>query len=181
MSLNPVLSGFHPTSSTKSNQNSDEGGSGIIELDQQTKELFLPFRIQCYDIVLDDTDVARAVIEYATRTGVEVLIVGASTRGGLLRFKAKDIPGGILKGAPDFCTVHVISKSGKISSTRAASRSAPFVHPLRHQLMQPVSTKFAPFDTSTPSSTNSRSSFPGDPKPVCDPPPSTLQSDTMSF
>ncbi|KAK4729185.1 hypothetical protein R3W88_022173 [Solanum pinnatisectum] len=176
------------STSSKSNQNTDDGGSGNIELDQQTKDLFLPFRvfctrkdIQCYDIVLDDTDVARAVIEYATRTGVEVLIVGASTRGGLLRFKAKDIPGGILKGAPDFCTVHVISKSGKISSTRAASRSAPFVHPLRHQLMQPVSTKFAPFDTSTPSSTNSRSSYPGGPKPVCDPPPSTLQSDTMSF
>lgn len=136
--------------------------------------------------MLDDTDVARAVIEYVARTGVEVLIVGASSRGGLLRydslhcfigicryvcyeldlevciflhcrFKAKDIPGSMLKGAPDFCTVHIISKTGKISSTRAASRSAPFVHPLRHQLMQPASTKFAPFDTSTPSSNNSRS------------------------
>ncbi|XP_019070909.1 U-box domain-containing protein 52-like [Solanum lycopersicum] len=173
--------------SSRSNQSSDEG-VGNTELDQQTKELFLPFRvfctrkdIQCYDIVLDDTDVARAVIEYVARTGVEVLIVGASSRGGLLRFKAKDIPGSMLKGAPDFCTVHIISKTGKISSTRAASRSAPFVHPLRHQLMQPASTKFAPFDTSTPSSNNSRSSFPGGPKPVCDPPPSTIQSDTMSF
>ncbi|KAK4343560.1 hypothetical protein RND71_036654 [Anisodus tanguticus] len=134
----------------ESNQNSDEVGSGNIELDPQTKELFLPFRvfctrkdIQCHDGVLDDTDVAKAIVEYVNRTGVEVLILGATTRGGLLRFKAKDIPGGVLKGAPDFCTVHVISKSGKISSTRAASRPAPFVHPLRHQLMQPASTKFA--------------------------------------
>lgn len=68
----------------------------------------------------------------------------------------KDIPGGILKGVPDFCTVHVISKSGKIASTRAASRPAPFVHPLRHQLMQPASTKFAPFEGSTPSAASAR-------------------------
>ncbi|XP_059306060.1 U-box domain-containing protein 52-like isoform X2 [Lycium ferocissimum] len=172
---------------TKSNQNSDGTGSGNNQLDPQTTELFLPFRVfctrkdlQCYDVVLDDTDVAKAIIEYVNRTGVEVLILGATTRGGLLRFKAKDIPGGVLKGAPDFCTVHVISKSGKISSTRAASRPAPFVHPLRHQLMQPASIKFAPFEPSTSSATNSRS-FQGGTKPVCDPPPSTLQSDTMSI
>ncbi|KAJ8538807.1 hypothetical protein K7X08_030103 [Anisodus acutangulus] len=173
---------------TKSKQNCDEAESGNIELDPQTKELFLPFRvfctrkdIQCHDVVLDDTDVVKAIVEYVNRTGVEVLILGATTRGGLLRFKAKDISGGVLKGAPDFCTVHVISKSGKISSTRAASRPAPFVHPLRHQLMQPASTKFAPFETSTPSAANSRNSFQGGPKPICDPPPSTLQNDTMSI
>ncbi|XP_016549421.1 U-box domain-containing protein 52-like isoform X2 [Capsicum annuum] len=173
--------------SSKSNQLSDEGGSGNIEMDQQTRDLFLPFRvfctrkdIQCYDVVLDDTDVAKAVVEYVNRTGVEILVVGATTKGGLLRFKAKDIPGGMLKGAPDFCTVHIISKSGKISSTRAASRPAPFVHPLRHQLMQTASTKFS-FESSTPSSATSRNSFPGAAKPVFDPPPSTIQSDTMSI
>ncbi|KAJ8528402.1 hypothetical protein K7X08_022094 [Anisodus acutangulus] len=47
--------------------------------------------------------------------------------------------------------------------------------------MQPASTKFAPFETSTPSAANSRNSFQGGPKPVCDPPPSTLQSDTTSI
>ncbi|KAM3379478.1 U-box domain-containing protein 52-like isoform X1 [Capsicum galapagoense] len=172
---------------TESNQLSDEGGSGNIEMDPQTRDLFLPFRvfctrkdIQCYDVVLDDTDVAKAVVEYVNRTGVEILVVGATTKGGLLRFKAKDIPGGMLKGAPDFCTVHIISKSGKISSTHAASRPAPFVHPLRHQLMQTASTKFS-FESSTPSSATSRNSFPGAPKPVFDPPPSTIQSDTMSI
>lgn len=45
------------------------------------------------------------------------------------RFKAKDIPGGVLKGVPDFCTIHIISKYGKIASTRSASRPPPFVHP----------------------------------------------------
>ncbi|KAM3270701.1 U-box domain-containing protein 52-like isoform X1 [Capsicum chacoense] len=172
---------------TESNQLSDEGGSGNIEMDTQTRDLFLPFRvfctrkdIQCYDVVLDDTDVAKAVVEYVNRTGVEILVVGATTKGGLLRFKAKDIPGGMLKAAPDFCTVHIISKSGKISSTRSASRPAPFVHPLRHQLMQTASTKFS-FESSTPSSATSRNSFPGAPKPVFDPPPSTIQSDTMSI
>ncbi|XP_070047930.1 U-box domain-containing protein 52-like isoform X2 [Nicotiana tomentosiformis] len=183
-----LLSDLTETCDTESNQISDEAGSGNSELDPQTKELFLPFRVfctrkdvQCHDVVLDDTDVVKAIVEYVNRTGIEVLILGATTRGGLLRFKAKDIPGGILKGVPDFCTVHVISKSAKIASTRAASRPAPFVHPLRHQLMQPASTKFAPFEGSTPSAASSRGPFSGGPKPVCDPPPSTLQSDTMNI
>ncbi|CAN4077183.1 unnamed protein product [Withania somnifera] len=173
---------------TKSNQNSDEGGSGNVEMDPQTKELFLPFRVFCtrkdiqhYDVVLDDTDVAKAIVEYVNRTGVEILILGATTRGGLLRFKAKDISGGVLKGAPDFCAVHIISKSGKISSTRAPSRPAPFVHPLRHQLMQPPRTKYSSSEPPTPTAANSRNSFSGGPEPVCDPPPSTLQSDSMSI
>ncbi|CAN4075791.1 unnamed protein product [Withania somnifera] len=173
---------------TKSNQNSEEGGPGNIEMDPQTNELFLPFRvfcarkdIHCYDVVLDDTDVSKAIVEYVNRTAIEILILGATTRGGLLRFKAKDIPGGVLKGAPDFCTVHIISKYGKISSTHAASRPAPFVHPLRPQLMKPANTKYASSEPPTPSSAKSRSSFPGGPKPICDPPPSTLQSDTMSI
>ncbi|XP_019260215.1 PREDICTED: uncharacterized protein LOC109238242 [Nicotiana attenuata] len=55
-------------------------------------------------------------------------------------FKAKDIPGDVLKGVPDFCTVHIISKYGKITSTRPASRPAPFVHPPPHQF---TSTGFA--------------------------------------
>lgn len=58
-----------------------------------------------------------------------------------IRFKIKDIPGNVLKGVPDFCTVYVISKSGKISSTRSAARLAPFIHPLRHQFTQNANVK----------------------------------------
>uniref|UniRef100_A0A803NCS4 RING-type E3 ubiquitin transferase n=1 Tax=Chenopodium quinoa TaxID=63459 RepID=A0A803NCS4_CHEQI len=60
--------------------------------DQQTKDLFLPFRcfctrkdIQCRDIVLEDSDVQKALIEFVTQSAVEVLIMGASSRNSILR------------------------------------------------------------------------------------------------
>lgn len=46
-----------------------------------------------------------------------------------------DVPAGISKTAPDFCTVYVISKT-KISSVKNASRPAPFRSPLKTQIQQ---------------------------------------------
>lgn len=40
------------------------------------------------------------------------------------KFKTADVPTGVLKGAPDFCTVYVVAK-GKVSSIRSASTSLP--------------------------------------------------------
>ncbi|XP_074297676.1 U-box domain-containing protein 52-like [Silene latifolia] len=108
--------------------------------DKLTKELFLTFRCFCtrkdirsLDITLRDTDVAKALSEYASYAAIEHLVLGAS-RGGLIRkFKQADIPAMVSRGAPDFCNVYVISKS-KISSLRKASRSAPFQSPLKSQL-----------------------------------------------
>lgn len=45
------------------------------------------------------------------------------------RFKSSPTPSSISKGAPDFCTVYVLSK-GKVSSVRTASRPAPHTSPL---------------------------------------------------
>lgn len=140
-----------PSLSQKSSQISDvndESGSLSGDVDPQTcRELFLPFRcfctrkdIQCQDVVLEDTDVAKALIQYVTESAIEVLVLGAGSKSGLLRFKAKDIPGSVLKGLPDFCTVYVISK-GKISTTRSASRSAPASAPLRNQILHQASSK----------------------------------------
>nr|XP_048318175.1 U-box domain-containing protein 35-like [Ziziphus jujuba var. spinosa] len=55
--------------------------------------------------------------------------MGAPSKHGFIRFKASSIPSSVSKGAPDFCTVYVISK-GKLSSQRKASRPAPFASPL---------------------------------------------------
>ncbi|VVB08880.1 unnamed protein product [Arabis nemorensis] len=109
-----------------------------------SKELFLPFRcfctrkdIQCQDVLLEEFDVAKALVEYANQAAIEVLVVGSSSKGGFLRFnKPTDIPGAISKNAPDFCTVYVISK-GKISTMRSASRSAPMNAPLRSPVQPP--------------------------------------------
>ena len=58
------------------------------------------------------------------------------------RFKVTDIPGSIVKGAPDFCNVFVISK-GKIQTMRSASRPAPTVSALRGPLAQQSSKKLS--------------------------------------
>ncbi|KAL9253993.1 U-box domain-containing protein, partial [Drosera capensis] len=104
--------------------------------------------INCKDIILEDTDVGKALIEYTTQTAIEVLVLGSSSKGGFLsnkeivgrsRFSKTDIPGVVSKGAPDFCTVYVISKN-KISSMRSASRPAPTISPLRNQIMNAPTT-----------------------------------------
>ncbi|KAJ1420112.1 UspA [Sesbania bispinosa] len=75
--------------------------------------------------------VSRALIQYVAQAGIEHLILGSSTKTGLLkRFKVSDVPGTVAKGAPDFCTVYVISK-GKIHSMRSASRPAPGINPVQ--------------------------------------------------
>ncbi|XP_017983403.1 PREDICTED: U-box domain-containing protein 51 isoform X2 [Theobroma cacao] len=82
------------------------------QLDNQTMDLFLPFRcyctrrqIQCEAIVLEDPDVAKALIEL---------------------FKATDIPASVLKWAPDFCNIYVIAK-GKVAALRSATRPVPII------------------------------------------------------
>ncbi|WVZ21616.1 hypothetical protein V8G54_008938 [Vigna mungo] len=83
--------------------------------------------IQCKDVLLEDSEVPRAIIEYASQTGVEHLVLGSSAKTSFLkRFKVSDIPGEIAKGAPDFCTVYVIAK-GKIQTMRSATRPAPAI------------------------------------------------------
>ncbi|GKV37767.1 hypothetical protein SLEP1_g45757 [Rubroshorea leprosula] len=132
------------------NQFSDELPIVCKDPDPQTKELFLPFRcfctrkdIQCKDVVLEESDVTKALIEYVTHAAIEVLVIGATAKAGFLRFRAMDIPGTVTKSAPDFCTVYVIAK-GKISSMRSASRPAPSVSPLRNQLVNQSSLKPTP-------------------------------------
>ncbi|XP_076936891.1 U-box domain-containing protein 51-like [Bidens hawaiensis] len=112
--------------------------SFFIDTDAQLRELFLPFRCFCtrkeirsQDMLLEDTDVVKGLVDFVTRSIVEVLIIGTPSKGGLLkRFKTRDVPGTILKAVPNFCTVYVISK-GKISATKAASRLPPYESPLR--------------------------------------------------
>ena len=74
-----------------------------------SKDVFLPFRcfctrkdISCKDVMLEDTDVAKALIEYVTQTAIETLIVGASAKGGFLRFKAADVARQRVKGGTRF-------------------------------------------------------------------------------
>ncbi|CAK9169092.1 unnamed protein product [Ilex paraguariensis] len=72
---------------------SEEVGSISGDSDFQTKELFLPFRcfctrkdIQCQEVVVEDTDVVKAIIECVKHSAIEVLVLGAASKGGLLRY-----------------------------------------------------------------------------------------------
>nr|GMD30195.1 U-box domain-containing protein 52-like isoform X2 [Ipomoea batatas] len=93
--------------------------------------------IQTMDIILEDTDVSKALMQYVSGAAIENLVLGASKHGLLKlsprRLKVMDVPTCVSKGAPDFCTVYVISKA-KISSVRNASRPAPFMSPLYNQI-----------------------------------------------
>ncbi|ESW07864.1 hypothetical protein PHAVU_010G165000 [Phaseolus vulgaris] len=104
-----------------------------------TKELFETFHcycsrkdIHCLDVVLEDMDVVKGIIEYVSYAAIENLVLGAASRHGFIRFK-KSTPSIILKGVPEFCSVYVISK-GRISSVRSASRRAPHASPLLGQI-----------------------------------------------
>ncbi|KAK9097594.1 hypothetical protein Sjap_023091 [Stephania japonica] len=119
------------------------------QLENQVKELFLPFRcfctrkdIQCQDVVLEDNDIAKAIIEYVSHTAIENLIIGAPSRNAFIRrFKSPDIGNTVSKGAPDFCTVYIIGAKGKMQSVRSASRAAPSISPLRMQIQNQASMR----------------------------------------
>ncbi|RZC71956.1 hypothetical protein C5167_035116 [Papaver somniferum] len=96
-------------------------------------------QIQCQDITLEATDIAKAITEFVAHSSIANLVVGASSKGGFFksnnnkqfvhrRFRNTDVANSVSKGAPDFCTVYIISK-GKMSSLRSASRPAPALPP----------------------------------------------------
>ncbi|RHN70476.1 putative protein kinase RLK-Pelle-RLCK-IXb family [Medicago truncatula] len=77
------------------------------------------------EVVVDDQDVVKGLLDFANRNLVHSLVIGASTKNlmpSLKKFKAsQDIPTSIIKSAPGYCSVYIISKL-KIVSTRPAVR-----------------------------------------------------------
>jgi len=114
--------------------------------DSITKEMFLPYRCFCTrknmqvtEVVLEDTDIARALCDYVKNTLLETLVLGAPSRSSFAR--SVDVPSSVSKGAPEFCSVYVISK-GKISNVRSASIALPNQppHPLQNQTRLPLTS-----------------------------------------
>ncbi|KAF3437275.1 hypothetical protein FNV43_RR20028 [Rhamnella rubrinervis] len=113
------------------------------QIENQAKDLFLPFRcfctrkdIKCNEIILEESEIAKSLINYVSANSIEILVLGAPSRGGIVkRFKTTDVPSSVSKAAPDFCTVYVIAK-GKISSVRSATSvpaKPPSRNPIQHQ------------------------------------------------
>ncbi|KAJ9693211.1 hypothetical protein PVL29_012098 [Vitis rotundifolia] len=145
LKLSPTSIEHHPVSSHKEKMN--------------VKDLFVTFHcfcrrkdIHCLDILLEDTDIPRALIEFTNHAAVDNLILGASSKYSFIRrFKISDVPGSVSKGAADFCTVYVISK-GKISSVRNASRPAPNISPLHSHIQNKVNNNAIANPVEAPSS-----------------------------
>ncbi|KAH7849685.1 hypothetical protein Vadar_021503 [Vaccinium darrowii] len=71
------------------------------QVDNQAKELFLPFRafctrknIKCKEIILEDPDVSKVICDFVKANLIEALVVGACSRNGFV--KAKDDDGSLL-------------------------------------------------------------------------------------
>ncbi|KAK9931588.1 hypothetical protein M0R45_018860 [Rubus argutus] len=112
-------------------------------------EILLPFRCYCTRkgvssevVVLEDHDVAKALIEYISRHGIENFVLGSSSKNGFSKrlFKTSDIPSSVQKWAPDFCNVYTVSK-GKIYSVRAARRRVPSLPAESNYICRAASSK----------------------------------------
>ncbi|KAL9306380.1 putative protein kinase RLK-Pelle-RLCK-IXb family [Arabidopsis thaliana] len=129
-----TLALIHVLPKSQSSLDIEEGITHKQQMEKQTKDLFVSFHcycsrkeIHCLDVVLEDVDKVKAIVEYVTVSAIENLVLGAPSRNSFMRRFKTDLPTSVSKAAPDFCNVYVISK-GKISSLRNASRLAPY-HP----------------------------------------------------
>ncbi|KAK8296420.1 hypothetical protein V6Z12_D05G123000 [Gossypium hirsutum] len=130
-----------------SNGHVSEPGTNKQMKDKLSRELFLTFHCFCtrkdirsLDIILEGSDIVKALTEYVSYAAIEKLVLGAPSRSGFMRKFRADIPTCVLKTSPDFCTVYVVSK-GKVSSVRNAVRSVPFASPLLDQIKKPESSR----------------------------------------
>ncbi|KAJ3698731.1 hypothetical protein LUZ61_002436 [Rhynchospora tenuis] len=139
----PTLDGYLPISHVD-----DEVASQFLEqCDLQTKELLLPFQcfcsrrgvsaipsvliaginlLQCKEIILDETDISKGIVDFVMHHAVDKVVVGAPHHGAIAgvfirAFGKPDVPTSVCKAAPDFCCVYVIAKGSKIVSVRPAS------------------------------------------------------------
>lgn len=125
---NPFITLIHvrPKTNHINNQGANDANHSA---ESESNNLFIPYRgycarkgVQLKEAVLEDYDAPKAILDYIHKNFINSIVVGASTRSALARkFKGYDVPGSLMKSAPNFCSVYVISK-GKILSARTALR-----------------------------------------------------------
>ncbi|KAI0515507.1 hypothetical protein KFK09_008172 [Dendrobium nobile] len=114
------------------------------QFEAEMNQLFQPYRgfcvkkgVQVREVVLEDMDISKAIVDYIATNKVHNVVLGASNRNAITRkFKNADVPSNVAKSAPDFCTVYVISK-GRQVSVRSAKSSAP-ANPTPPRQAQPL-------------------------------------------
>ncbi|CAJ2643802.1 unnamed protein product [Trifolium pratense] len=126
---NPIIFAVHVKNKNLHNQ-----GTLVFEPDEEdVANVFGNLRGLCQrkvvtvkEAVVDDNDVVKGLLDFANKNLVHSIVIGASTKNhlpSLKKFKAfNDTPTAMMKSAPDYCSVYVISKL-KIVSARSAVRS----------------------------------------------------------
>lgn len=111
-------------------RNQFAGGDGsMAALEPDPQQIFIPYRgfcvrksVQLKEVILEDADVAKALVDYVNSNFITNIVLGASSRNALIKtFKKPDVPSCVTKSAPEFCSVYVIAKS-KVLSVRSALR-----------------------------------------------------------
>ncbi|XP_020574090.1 U-box domain-containing protein 52-like isoform X2 [Phalaenopsis equestris] len=104
------------------------------QADAEINQLFLHYRVFCAskgmqvkEIVLECADISKAIVDYINTNYIQNIVVGVSNKSLLMKkFRHPDVPSCLIKLAPDFCTVYVISKgSARISAKVNWRGSAP--------------------------------------------------------
>ncbi|KAK2980125.1 hypothetical protein RJ640_019548 [Escallonia rubra] len=114
--------------------------------DADMQQLFSPYRGYCArkgiilkEVVLNDIDIPKALLDYVNENIISNFVLGASSRSRSVlgrKLSKNDMPSLVKESAPEFCSVYVISK-GKVQSKRLAARRAansatpPKLPPLR--------------------------------------------------
>ncbi|KAG8381782.1 hypothetical protein BUALT_Bualt05G0008400 [Buddleja alternifolia] len=112
------------------NNYSSQGGFSET-YDESNEDVFTHPRAYCarkkvimQEVVLEGTDVHNTLLDYINNHHVTNIVLGASSRNPITRkFWSLDVPTMINRGAPDFCSVYVISR-GRTQSVRPAARQA---------------------------------------------------------
>uniref|UniRef100_A0A0D9V296 RING-type E3 ubiquitin transferase n=1 Tax=Leersia perrieri TaxID=77586 RepID=A0A0D9V296_9ORYZ len=103
-------------------------------LEAEMREIFVPFRGFCTrngvhvsEVVLEEADVSKAIIEFITTNKIQSIALGASNRNAFTKkFKNADVPSSLMKGAPDYCNIYVVAR-GKSVNVRLAKCGVPSV------------------------------------------------------
>ncbi|XP_019416150.1 PREDICTED: U-box domain-containing protein 34-like isoform X1 [Lupinus angustifolius] len=141
---NPVIIAVH----VKHKNLHHNGGTNVHPPDEEDMDnIFSALRGMCNrkavevkEAVIDDIDIVRGLQEYAHRNLVHSIVVGASRNSlsSLKKLKGYDVPTAMLKTAPDYSSVYVISK-WKIVQARSAIRPMANVPiPPKNPLMHPI-------------------------------------------
>jgi len=102
----------------------DEVAAYMEEVDTKTDAMFFQYHLLCEKkkvntmlVVVEEDDVASAIVQQISNYGISKLVLGSSLNA---RFKGIDVPATVEKNAPSFCAVYEISE-GTLASVHSAS------------------------------------------------------------